>query len=320
MEPHLWLKRNTREFCLAGRRNARHAAGVMMDHMWKATLGLALLLAATGAEARVRSGMVVSTAWLGAHLNQPDVIVLQVSRDAASYSAGHIPGARMAAWGDFTATVNGVHNELPPVADLERWLGRLGVDGKARIILYDDRTGVDAARAWFTLDWLGLGERAALLDGGLGRWKAEKRALSTQTPVVTPSAFKANRVNKAVLAEFPAVSRYSSNAGAGKRAVTIVDARPAADYAAGHIPGAVSVPWQGTEVSPQDSALRSEADIRALYTKAGVDPAKPAVTYCNSGVQASHAYFTLKYLGYAVSLYDGSMGEWRDAKSAPVEK
>jgi thiosulfate/3-mercaptopyruvate sulfurtransferase len=106
-----------------------------------------------------------------------------------------------------------------------------------------------------------------------------------------------------------------------------VDARSAEEYSgaqasagvsAGHIPGAVNVLWGQAQVSRDSSALKPEAALRKLYESAGVTPGRPAVTYCNSGVQATHAYFTLKYLGYNVRLYDGSMSEWSAAK-APVE-
>jgi thiosulfate/3-mercaptopyruvate sulfurtransferase len=101
-----------------------------------------------------------------------------------------------------------------------------------------------------------------------------------------------------------------------------LDARPAADFKGEkgeHIPGAVNQYWMENQITRENQALKTDADLLALYQKLGVTPDKPVVTYCHSGMQATQAYFTLKHLGYDVRLYDGSMSEWT-AKGAPVEK
>ena len=123
--------------------------------------------------------MIVSTSWLAGYLNDPKVVVLHLARERAHYDAGHIPGARFVGWGEITATRDGVPNELAPVADLQMLFERLGIGDEARIVLYGDNSGLSAARAYFTLDYLGHGARAALLDGGLEKWKTERRPTST---------------------------------------------------------------------------------------------------------------------------------------------
>lgn len=127
----------------------------------------------------VRSEMLVSTDWLSARLNDPKVVILHVARERDHYDKGHVPSARFVAWGEITATRDGIPNELAPVADLQKLFERLGVGDDARIVLYGDNSGLSAARAYFTLDYLGHGDRAALLDGGLEKWQSERRTVST---------------------------------------------------------------------------------------------------------------------------------------------
>jgi thiosulfate/3-mercaptopyruvate sulfurtransferase len=102
----------------------------------------------------------------------------------------------------------------------------------------------------------------------------------------------------------------------------LLDVRGAADYRGekgSHIPTALNAYWMEDQVSKENQALRPEAELRKRYEGAGVTTNRPVVTYCNSGMQASESYFTLKYLGYSVRMYDGSMTEWT-IKGAPVEK
>lgn len=137
----------------------------------------------------VRSQMLVTTAHLAERINDANLIVLHVAHERAHYDRGHIPGARFVSWGEITATRNGVPNELPPVADLVKLFERLGIGDEARILLYGDNAGLSAARAYFTLDYLGHGERAALLDGGLEKWRAEGKPISTESVEVRPAPF-----------------------------------------------------------------------------------------------------------------------------------
>jgi thiosulfate/3-mercaptopyruvate sulfurtransferase len=123
----------------------------------------------------VRSDMLVSTAWLEQHLNDSNIVILQVSRDHTAYDAGRIPGARFLALSDIVVTRDGILNELPPAAALKSVFERLGVSDDTRVILYGDASVLPATRVFFTLDYLGH-QATALLDGGLHKWTAESRA------------------------------------------------------------------------------------------------------------------------------------------------
>ncbi len=276
----------------------------------------------------VRSEMVVSTAWLAAHLNDPKVIILHVARERAHYDGGHIPGAHFVGWGEITTTRDGVPNELAPVADLQKLFERLGIGDDGRIVLYGDNSGLAAARAYFTLDYLGHGGRVALLDGGLEKWKAERR--TTSTDMVGPKTARFTpRVRASAVTNLDVVRDLSWTAtNVTSPSVVLIDARPVEEYTGakpgdgvprgGHIPGAANVFWMQNVLSKENPALRSEAELRKLYAEAGALIGRTVVTYCRTGGQASHAYFTLKYLGYDVVMYDGSFFEWSNTKSAPV--
>lgn len=276
----------------------------------------------------VRSEMIVSTSWLAAHLDDPKVVVLHVARERSHYEGGHIPRARFVSWGEITATRDGVPNELAPVADLQKLFARLGVGDQTRIVLYGDNSGLAAARAYFTLDYLGHGGRAALLDGGLEKWKAERRAISTDMVEPKPTRFTP-RVRARVVTNLDVVRDLSWTAtNVTSPSVVLIDARLVEEYTGtkpgdgvprgGHISGAANVFWMQNVVSKENPALRSAVELRRLYKEAGVQDGRTIVTYCRTGGQASHAYFTLKYLGYDVVMYDGSFFEWSNAEGAPI--
>jgi thiosulfate/3-mercaptopyruvate sulfurtransferase len=267
-----------------------------------------------------RPELLVSTDWLSKNLTDSKVVILHIAGSRAAYDAGHIPGARFVSLPELAITKDGIPNELPAVADLKKVLETAGVSDDSRIILYSDASVLPATRAYFTLDYLGHGDHAALLDGGLGKWKTEGRMLSQDMPAAAQGHFTPHPKPEIVV-QIDAVKQMSSKPASSASEV-LLDVRGAADYRGekgSHIPGALNVFWMDDQLSRDNQALKPEAELRKLYEAAGVSPNRPVVTYCNSGMQASQSYFTLKYLGYDVRMYDGSMSEW-SAKGAPVEK
>jgi len=274
--------------------------------------------------------MLVSTAWLADHLNDPKIVVLHISRDRTAYDAGHIPGARFVALSEIVVTREGILNELPPAASLKSVFERAGVSDDSRVILYGDASVLPATRAYFTLDYLGH-ESTALLDGGLPKWKAESRTLSKESPVPMQGRLTP-RPRPAVLVDVNAVKDLSFAAtNAPSASPVLVDARTAAEFNGttaanaeiprpGHIPGAANVYWMQGQASKDDMSLLPEPSLRKLYESAGVTPDRPVITYCNTGMQASQSYFTLKYLGYDTHMYDGSFSEWSNVKDTAVQK
>ena len=299
-----------------------------MKSRWLSSV-LVLPLIAAAAPA-VRSDMLVSTGWLAQHLTDPKITILHVSRDRMIYDAGHIPGARFVALSEIVVTRGGILNELPPAAALKSVFERAGVSDDSRVVLYGDASILPATRAYFTLDYLGH-EAAALLDGGLPKWKAESRPLAKETPEVKQGRFTP-RPRPEVVVDINAVKDLSFAAtNSPKASPVLMDARTTGEFSGttpasseiprpGHIPGAANVYWMQGQASKDDMSLLPEAGLRKLYEGAGVTPDRPVVTYCNTGMQASQSYFTLKYLGYDARLYDGSFSEWSNAKDSEVQK
>src|SRR4051794_12912349 len=131
---------------------------------------------------KIHTEMLVSTDWLAQHVNDPGIIILQVGRYRPEYEREHIPGARFIPSYELVSDRQELSFELPPVADLKRTLEAAGVGNKGRIIIYGMQAPPSTTRVYFTLDYLGLGDRVALLDGGIEKWKSEKRELSNKAP------------------------------------------------------------------------------------------------------------------------------------------
>ena len=288
------------------------------------SLQLTITAQPKSAAPKVRAEMLVTTDWLAKHLTDKNVFVLHVARERKPFDDGHIPGARFVALNDLLMTREGVANELPPVEHLQRLFETLGIGDDGRIVIYGENNGLAAARAFFTLDYLGHGNRAALLDGGVEKWKAEKRELQTQAG--TPVAAKFTpRLRPGVLVKLDAMRDLSWVAANVSGAnVAIIDARPEEQYLgtpnqrSGHIPGAANLYWMKHLTSASDLTLKPVTELQKMFAEAGLKPDQKVVTYCNSGMQASHAYFTLKYLGYDVSMYDASFSEWSKTESNPI--
>jgi thiosulfate/3-mercaptopyruvate sulfurtransferase len=284
-----------------------------------------LLLSAQDAEPKLRSEMLVTTGWLAANLSEPDVIVLCINSTPEFYSKGHIPGARQIKLEDIAVTRDGILNELPPVEVLKQVFEAAGVSNSSRVVLYGERFNLLAARAYFTLDYLGVAARAAILDGGLEKWTTERRPLSTETPQAKTTTLVISP-RPEILVDTNAMRELSQKKPG---TVTLVDARPAKEFSgeqlsedvakAGHIPGAKGLYWMDMLVSRQNPVLKPEAELRRMYSELNAKTTQPLITYCRTGMQSSFDYFVAKYLGYDPSMYDASFFEW-SKNDLPVEK
>jgi thiosulfate/3-mercaptopyruvate sulfurtransferase len=275
---------------------------------------------------RVRSEMLVTTDWLAKRLNDRDVFVIHVAAERKHFDDGHIPGARFLSSKEILTTRNGVANELPDVADLQKVFEQLGVGDTGRIVIYGENSVLLAARVYFTLDYLGHGDRASLLDGGIEKWKAEKLPVDTQTVKMEPAGFTP-RPRPQIVAKLDAMRDFSRTAvNVGAADVAVIDARPEEQYVGdqtprgGHIPGAANIYWVTHLLSRENPTMKPPSELSKIYEAAGLKAGQKAVTYCNTGIQASHAYFMLKYLGYDAMMYDGSFSEWSSSEGAQVVK
>jgi thiosulfate/3-mercaptopyruvate sulfurtransferase len=281
------------------------------------------LAAQTSSPPKLRQEMLVTTAWLAEHLHDADLVVLCVG-SSAGFCASHIPGAQEIRLEEIAVTRDGIPNELPPVESLQKVFSAAGVSNSSRVLLYGERFNLMAARAYFTLDYLGIADRAALLDGGMEKWNAEHRPVSTEVVKVKPAELKI-APRKDILVDTPGMRDLVQ-----KKNLTLLDARPQKEFSgeqlsedvteAGHIPGAKSLYWMDMLVSRENPVLKLEAELRRMYAEANASPEKQVVTYCRTGMQSSFDYFVAKYLGYAPSMYDGSIYEWSHVKGLPLVK
>lgn len=267
----------------------------------------------------VRSEMLVSTSWLEQHLHDRDLVVLHIGRDRGRFDSGHIPGSRFVRLDELVEQRKDSLNELPSVSDLQATFESVGVGDESRVVLMGDSPGVLAARAYFTLDYLGHGDHVALLDGGLEKWIAESRRTSKEE-IHPVRAHFSPRLRPDIVVSTAQMRELSLRATKGSPEYVLVDARPAAEYdgvvnseavpKAGHIAGSQSLYWRKLIRSEANPLLLDSDQLQQQFMRAGATPGKSVVTYCRTGMQSSFTYFVAKYLGYRASMYDGSIYEW----------
>jgi thiosulfate/3-mercaptopyruvate sulfurtransferase len=299
--------------------------GDPMPRWWTLALVLLALAVPRAVPAQAADGnphLLVTADWLATQIHDgAPVVVLHVGTDREAYAGNHIPGARFLALQEIVVTGDGNLNQLPDASHLAEVFRRLGVGDQSGVVLYGDP--LPAARAFFTLDYLGHGERIALLDGGLAAWRAAGHSVSNQPAEVEPAPFTP-RAQPDRVVDAAWVHRHLGDDG-----ITLIDARPTAQYDGtetggverpGHIPGAHNLFWQTMLRSPELPLLRDAGELHELFASAGAAPGRTVVVYCRTGVQASMLYFVARYLGYEVKMYDGSFQDWSRRAELPVAR
>ncbi len=263
----------------------------------------------------------VSTGWLAAHLNDPDLRIIDGSyylpdmgRDARSeYEAAHIPGARFFDIDSISDQRSEVPHMAPPVEKFMSRMRAMGIGDGHQVVAYDGAGLFSAARVWWTFRLMGKTD-VAVLDGGFPKWQAEGHPVEDMPPVMRDRHMTASRQNNLVRD----VTQVAAAAKLGDH--EIIDARspgrfrgeepePRAGLRAGHIPGSKNVPYRA--LLNEDGTMKGPDDLRAVFEAAGVDLAKPAITTCGSGVTAAILALALERIGRdRWSLYDGSWAEW----------
>jgi thiosulfate/3-mercaptopyruvate sulfurtransferase len=271
----------------------------------------------------------VTTDWLAAHLNDPNVVVLDGSwhmpnaaRNAqAEYLAGHIPGAVFFDIDGIADTASPLPHMLPTPAEFAHLVGALGIADDMTIVIYDELGLFSAPRVWWTFKTMGARD-VRMLAGGGPKWRAERRP--SEAGVVSRSArvfrpdFAAHRV-----VDFDTVVARSRDGEA-----QIADARPAPRFHAeapeprpglrsGHIPNSQSVP---ASLLTANGQMRSPEDLATLFGERGVALDRPIITSCGSGVTAAALALALELAGAKdVAVYDGSWAEYGGRADADVE-
>lgn len=263
----------------------------------------------------------VSTEWLAAHLNDPDLRILDASwylpdagRDGrAEFASGHIPNARFFDIEEISDLRSSLPHMAPPVEKFMSRLRAMGVGDGHQVVIYDGSGLFSAARVWWLFRLMGKTD-VAVLDGGLPKWRSEGRAIDDQPPVIRDRHMTVNRQNHLV----KDVTQVAHSAKLHE--AEIIDARGAARFRgevpeprpglrAGHIPGAKNVPYSALLNS--NGTMKDTAQLKAVFEAAGVDLERPAITSCGSGVTAAVLSLALERLGHRNhALYDGSWAEW----------
>jgi thiosulfate/3-mercaptopyruvate sulfurtransferase len=266
-----------------------------------------------------RPEALVSAEWLAAHLTDPAVRIVDLRSNG--YAASHIPGAVHLANAAIRDTAN-APTFVPQVRDFEALMTRLGIGNRTRVVAYEDRGGIYAARLWWILRYFGHRD-VALLDGGWTAWTSGSRPTSTEV-LSPPAATFTARVDPASIATAADVLAATQKAG-----VKIVDARTPAEIEGrelrgirrgGAIPASVPVYWEDA-LDPATKTFKSAADLRRLYEERGITPADEVIAYCQVGMRAAHDLFVLHLLGYdRLRNYYGAWEEWGNRDDLPVKK
>ena len=289
----------------------------------KVVLLWALLFAAPAIAAP--SNFLVSTDWLEKNLNNPKLRIIEVSVDTGVYERGHIQGAVNFKW--HTDLVDPVKRDIASKENFEKLLRQAGINNDSSIVIYGDSNNWFAAWGAWVFDIYGVKD-VKLLDGGRKKWEAEKRPLTPLATQVAAGNIKVSDANnnlRAKLIDVVAVANKKSD-------TALVDIRSSDEFTgkviapagvqelairAGHIPGAVNVPW-GQAVA-EDGTFKSAEELKKIYGAVGIDGKKPIITYCRIGERSSHTWFALsKILGYNVKNYDGSWTEYGNSVGNPI--
>ncbi len=275
--------------------------------------------------------VLVSTEWAAEHLHDQGLRFLEVDEDILLYETGHLPGALKIDWqGDFW---DPVEREFVGPGGFAALMGRLGVTPDTTVVLYGDKSNWWAAYAYWFFLYNGHSE-VKLMNGGRQKWVEGGRALSEETPEVTPTTYPVGTRDESIRAYRDQVRAHIEKVRAGQGAM--VDVRSPDEFSGkvthmpnypqegvlrgGHIPGARNIPW--ARAVNEDGTFKSADDLRALYEGEGVTPDKDVIAYCRIAERSSHSWFVLtQLLGYpSVANYDGSWTEWGNAVGVPIEK
>jgi thiosulfate/3-mercaptopyruvate sulfurtransferase len=274
---------------------------------------------------------VVSTAWLGERLGDPDLRIVDATwymphlrRDAhGEFRDAHIP---VAVYFDIDAIADrhrGLPHMLPDAATFAEAAGALGIGDGDRVVVYAGKYPIASARVWWTFRVFGH-DRVAVLDGGFPRWRGEGRPVEGGEPSPRRRHFTAHFRPELVTA-LEAVRENLKT-----RREQVLDARSAGRFAGtepepreglrgGHIPRSLNLPYE--LLFRQDGTLLPRDDLRRLFETARVDPGRPVVTTCGSGVSACVLALGLHLIGRPdASVYDGSWTEWGGRDDVPVER
>jgi thiosulfate/3-mercaptopyruvate sulfurtransferase len=272
-----------------------------------------------------RSDVLVESAWVEEHLDDPGLVLVEVDEDVSAYDKGHIRGAVKIDWK--TELQDPVRRDFVDKTGFEELLSSKGIANNDLVILYGGNNNWFAAYAYWYFKLYGHGN-VKLLDGGRKKWELDSRELVTDVPTRPTTDYKAQDQDLTIRA-----FRDETIEAIGTK--NLIDVRSPDEFSgkllapahlpqeqaqrAGHIPTARSIPW--SKAANDDGTFKSDDELREIYSAAGVDLGKSTIAYCRIGERSSHTWFALsELLGLAdVKNYDGSWTEYGSLVGVPIE-
>ncbi|MEP6598659.1 MAG: sulfurtransferase [Actinomycetota bacterium] len=273
-----------------------------------------------------RADVLVSADWAEENLDTPGVVFVEVDEDTAAYDGGHLAGAVKLDWK--TDLQDQVRRDFIGKERFEQLLGSRGIGNDDTVVLYGGNNNWFAAYAYWYFKLYGH-QNIKLLDGGRKKWELDGRELSKE-PVDRPVTAYTAQIEDTSIRAF----RDEAIAAIGTK--NLIDVRSPDEFAGrllapahlpqeqaqrgGHIPTAINIPW--SKAANEDGTFKSDEELRALYSEAGLDEAKDTIAYCRIGERSSHTWFALhELLGEQnVKNYDGSWTEYGSLVGVPIEK
>lgn len=276
---------------------------------------------AAGAFNYAKPDVLVDTEWVAEFGEAEDIHLIDVGGNVLDYEAGHIPGAVFA--NIRTELVNpdsSVQGVIPTAEQFETVLGNLGISAEDTVVLYDSRSNLYAARAYWVFKYYNH-EDVRIYNGGTIKWKLDGNRLALGRETVEPVEYVAGEPNTDVFADYEQIL-----ASLDDENVVTCDTRTTGEYEGGdiradrggHIPGTTHLEW--VHAVNEDGTFRAAPELAALFYAEGLTPDKTILTYCQTGVRSAHTWFVLtELLGYPnVRNYDGSWIEWANNEELPI--
>ncbi len=272
-----------------------------------------------------QSDVLVDREWLLEHLDDSDLVVLEVDERPVLYRVGHIPGAHCLDW--HSDLQDPVTRDIPNRSAIQALWRRTGIDDESLVVLYGDKNNWYACFAYWLFRLYGL-RRLAILDGGRPAWVTSGLPLSATEPAPKNSEPPPAQLDPCLRASWRDVAEPDSDPS------QLIDVRTPEEYRGemltepgypeeaaqrpGHIPGALSIPWD--HATREDGSFKPPEELETLFTASRLDRQTPTITYCRIGERSAHTWFVLhELLGWPdVRNYDGSWTEWGSMIAMPV--